>query len=184
MLQKTYLELGQSKQLLWLLLVTHLGAVLALALADMNLLIKIFLIMVCCAYLFTNLRRHVWRSSPKAIVRVWENEDGSWILENKQGGRFDARLRGDSLRTRFLIILNFSALCHCEGASERSNPAKALNLTNAVAGLLRRFVPRNDKVGFESTWFLPKHVVIAKDALPKDLFRRFYVHIRYAGQKT
>ena len=53
--------------------------------------------------------KHLFLLLPTAIVQLWHESDGHWLLLLKNGKVISAGLLGDSFITRYLIILNFKS---------------------------------------------------------------------------
>lgn len=51
--------------------------------------------------------RHVFLRSKKSIIKIWWSTDDQWYLLNCAGEKLLAEIDGNSLITRFLVILIF-----------------------------------------------------------------------------
>jgi hypothetical protein len=104
---KINLEIRTSFWLLLLLIGLHLGAAIAVIVSTVSYFKPLFICMIFVS-LLVNLRKFVWLVSQIAIVSIRELPDGDWQLIDRKGFHRQAKLRGNSLRTTFLIILNFA----------------------------------------------------------------------------
>lgn len=104
---KIQLEIKTSHWLLLLIIGSHLGAALAMTWSAESSCKPIIISMIFVSLLI-NARKFVWLVSQRAIISIRELPDGYWQLINRQGQKWQAKLCGDSLRTTFLIILNFA----------------------------------------------------------------------------
>lgn len=101
------LRLRSSNYLTALLLFNHLGALSILLSLD---LINWFVVLgsvVCIFSMLCTLRYHAWRVASDAIVEFWPKRDGQWILQDRRGRKKIVKLCGDSVVTRYFILLNF-----------------------------------------------------------------------------
>lgn len=104
-------ELKRSLYLLFLLLVVHLGAIATLGLYPISWWMGFIVSGYCLFSLGWSLDTHHWfnlRSSP--MIRFWQNHDGTWTLEARNGKIFFAKLIGDSVSTLALVVLHFKLL--------------------------------------------------------------------------
>ncbi len=100
------LELRPSSKLIGLLILIHFGAAICAGLSNCPFWIKITLIIFCPISFFKVWFKYL-PPSTRAITYLWEDADGEWKLQNGRGEIKSASLKGSSLVTRFLIILNF-----------------------------------------------------------------------------
>lgn len=111
MLQKLEWELGFSKHLFSILLVTHIGALIILWsvwLGDFSVL-RVLLSLVSTVVLLLNLKRimrtHLFRSTPRAVVKLWQESDGRFGCQFKMGQSAYALIKSDSFCSTRIIIL-------------------------------------------------------------------------------
>lgn len=58
------------------------------------------------------MRYHALRISEHAVIRIWQEEGGDWLLMDKGGHTLRGQLRGDSFIGQHLVILNFKLDTH------------------------------------------------------------------------
>lgn len=85
----------------------HMGAIVCVLFLDIFLWIKLGFVAVIIINFIYTLYRNVLQHK-KSIVKVWQVTSGEWQLVTHKGELLKAHLRGDSVVTRYLIILNFS----------------------------------------------------------------------------
>lgn len=85
----------------------HLGAMLCILAVPIVWAMKIAILCIAAYNLGYCLNRHVLRRHPAAIVKLWPGEQGTWILQTKNGKVHIASLRGDSVITAAFVLLNF-----------------------------------------------------------------------------
>lgn len=101
------LALKSSYVLLTALSIAHAGAIAILWWLPFAWWFVAVATMVCLVSFIYTLRLHALRNSNKAIVQVQTQADGKWLLQDKQGHTYTAELRGNSIRTTLLVLLNF-----------------------------------------------------------------------------
>jgi toxin CptA len=95
-----------SRQWFVLLMLIHVGALCCLLLSGAPGWVMMLAGLACVYSLIISLR-HAALLASTAVLRVSVTEDGQWRLQNRAGSVMAAKLRGDSLVSRFLVILNF-----------------------------------------------------------------------------
>jgi len=101
------LTLGISPRLSGLFICIHLGAMLCTLLSSIPPWLKAALLAICLCSLLWRLFDHAFHLLPFAVTRLWTDENGAWHLQSKNGKVRITALRGDSVSTPGLIILNF-----------------------------------------------------------------------------
>jgi len=104
---KTQLDVKASRYLTIVLMVTHLGAITMVWLANLPVWMAFLVTMFCLVSLYYTLSQHAIRWGRQAIVSIKQNEGDSWLLIDNRGASKVGKLCGDSLVTTFLVILNF-----------------------------------------------------------------------------
>lgn len=100
------LEPKASLQCSIFILILFIGAMLSLLKVNIPLILKIFGIIICLFSGSFYLRKYAWLTHKKSIVRLIAKPKGGWQLFTRDGSSYIANIRGDSLLTRWLIILN------------------------------------------------------------------------------
>lgn len=88
----------------------HLGAIIAVLCVTLLWLVKIILVVIIVVSLIMFLRRHVYRNTPHAIVKLEPTNDNVWLLINKTQHSIKAVLRGNSVCSLHLVLLNFKVV--------------------------------------------------------------------------
>lgn len=101
MLIKIRFDLQSSFQLNLLLNVIHGGAILSVFFTNLHWLIQCSLILVC---LFNLIKSHYQSSKWKTIFYLPHE---GWELQDKYGESYKAYLLGNSIRSRWIVILNY-----------------------------------------------------------------------------
>lgn len=104
-----FYRLKSSYYLAILFLVIHGGAIACLCFLPWPWWTKLLLTLACLMSLVTLFCQHVLLNNPHSIIEFWQSE-GCWKLKNNLGEVKLLNLVGDSICTRYFIILNFSAL--------------------------------------------------------------------------
>ncbi len=102
------LILRVSRQWCAVLIVLYLGALVCVLLSMAPGVVKLAVALLCLFCLIINLRYSTLQAAA-AVVSLWVTEDGLWHLQNRAGKVTEVELRGDSLVSRFLVVLNFKA---------------------------------------------------------------------------
>lgn len=105
-MQQLNLILKLSITLSVLLIMLYVGAIVCVLVLPVYLWVKLLIIMLLCWRFVVSARRYIWRSGANAVMHVWIEND-EWYLQNALGQTWRVSLRGDSLITRQLVILNF-----------------------------------------------------------------------------
>lgn len=103
----TEIQLKPSLTLAVLLSLTHLGAMVCVVFLIIPFVIKLTLISLCGASLCYLLSRNALLLSGKAIVKIQQEKDGNWRLQQGNDKFLAAKLRGDSVVARHFVLLNF-----------------------------------------------------------------------------
>jgi hypothetical protein len=90
------------------LLLIYLGAMLCILFLLIPWWVKIVLLCCCSIGLIVSLQKQVLFLGKKAVIKIWPEQDGKWCLLTREGEVWRAQLQGDSVVTRYFIILNFS----------------------------------------------------------------------------
>lgn len=100
-MQNLILDLKPSKILFTILLILHSGAIMCLSYAALPDYLKIVLVIICTFSLATLIL-----DSQKARKISWDCYKG-WCVHKLGGELMQVQLHHSSLRTRWLVILNF-----------------------------------------------------------------------------
>jgi hypothetical protein len=92
------------------LLLMHIGAVFCILFLAIPNLIKILLVLFCILSFSYWFRQQVILKNKNSIVKLWQERDGEWSLLNYAGQTLRAQLRGDSVVTRYWVLLNFNLI--------------------------------------------------------------------------
>lgn len=104
-------ELGSSRSLWVVVMFGHLGACVLLCspLIGSISLISMLLRLLGILFLGLNLRHvvrtHLFRSTPRSVVKFWQDVDGRFGCQFKMGQSAYGTLKGDSFHTVGLMIL-------------------------------------------------------------------------------
>jgi hypothetical protein len=99
-MQNLHLELKPSRYLLFIVLILHLGAILCIVLANLSYLCKAACILV------TIINIAVFYFKRKRWTHLSWNKKEGWKLVNAKQD-ISVQLEGDSIRMKWVIILNF-----------------------------------------------------------------------------
>jgi hypothetical protein len=102
------LALGPSRQLAWWIFAVHaaaLGALAAIRLPDWAVA---GLAAAALTSFIVHFRRHVLLRGARAVRRVAWTREGQWLLEDANGRRFEAALKGRPFVSLPLVVLNFA----------------------------------------------------------------------------
>lgn len=102
-----WIDLRPSLWFAGLLLLTHAILLAIIPPLSLPLLAKLFLSLGVIMSLAWSLRVHALRMVGSAVVRIWQEEGGDWMLMDKQGYTERGHLLGDSFVGQRLVILNF-----------------------------------------------------------------------------
>lgn len=93
-----------------ILLFTLIYGILLLIICYLPLPVELsaILSLLCVINFIQVLRQQAYRVTATAIQRFWQTNANFWCLEDKQGQVYTAKLCNDSIRTRFIIVLNFA----------------------------------------------------------------------------
>lgn len=98
-------ELGFSKHLLIVILLTHFGAFCITALLVPNLILKILFMAAIIGHTRKIIRAHVFRSTARSIVKLWQESNGRFGCQFKIGQSAYGDLQGDSFKSFFCVIV-------------------------------------------------------------------------------
>ena len=102
------IELGFSKQALWVCIVLHVLVILSISfILQAVFWLKCVLVVVCFLSLTYTLCQHVFRLLPFSLLRIAHQQSGDWSLLRRDGQVISAQLCKDSVITRYFLLLNF-----------------------------------------------------------------------------
>lgn len=90
-------------------LVIHVGAMIISYLTLVWYIASPFTILVIVSLMF-NLNRYALLLSRKSIIKLWFKNKEEWLLQNRQGEVFAAKLLPGSFRSLHVVILNFKLI--------------------------------------------------------------------------
>jgi hypothetical protein len=102
------LNLKPSLTFALFLLLAHIGAMVCILFLVIFWWAKLLLLLFCVASLIYWLHYQVLLKSKNSIIKLWQHSDGEWSLLNRAGQTLRAQLRGDSVVTRYWVLLNFN----------------------------------------------------------------------------
>lgn len=105
-----HFTLKPSRFFLSLFIAVHLFSVMCLLLTTISIQWKILAILFLVTHGFIMWQRKISLRDKNAIVTINYHRDGEWQLQNRRGVYANAILCGDSVVTRWLIILNFKVV--------------------------------------------------------------------------
>lgn len=108
----TWLDLKPSRCFSAALLLTHAILLTVISQLDFSLWAQAILCVMCIFSLAWSVRYHALRTSAHAVIRIWQEEGGDWLLMDRGGHTFRGQLRGDSFIGQHLVILNFKIEAH------------------------------------------------------------------------
>ena len=107
-----HLKLKSSLFLTLLFFSIYCAAAFALFLCHFSWKLELVLLIGLVFHFIYVIITYVWLLRAKSNVEVIEDDTGQWFLINKRGQIFKAAIRGDSVITRFILILNFTVENH------------------------------------------------------------------------
>ncbi len=90
-----------------ILLFIHLGAVIALMFLALSWFVLLPIILIVLIHFLSSVRRYALLLSAKSIIKLWPKEKNEWVLQDKTGNYYPVKLRGNSYRSLYLVVLNF-----------------------------------------------------------------------------
>ena len=103
-------RLKPSYYLAVLFLVIHGGAIACLCFLPWPWWTKLLLTLACSMSFITLFSQQVLLNNPHSIVEFWQQSAGRWQLRNNLGQIKVVDLAGDSICTRYFLLLNFTVL--------------------------------------------------------------------------
>lgn len=103
------MSLHRSNYLFIFFTILHTGFLFAFLMLDNHLLAYSVLFIGFASYGYF-LHNHFSLSVTKSITKVCCNYSGEWLLTNRKGKMLNVALRGDSIITSFMVVLNFYTL--------------------------------------------------------------------------
>lgn len=104
-MEKVEFVLGPSKKLGIFLGVLYISTALVVFFLPVFWIIKILINIGLGWYCWRNWNLHGSRSSKKSIIRIWQDPRGFWGCQTKEGHLAMGKLKGDSFRSIWLIVL-------------------------------------------------------------------------------
>jgi len=104
-----FLELKPSYWLTAFFVFTHLGAMLAVVSLPLPWFVILPLVILVLLNLINNLRRYALQLSSVAIIKIFPKQD-AWLLQDKQGNWWQAKLAENSFYSLYWIVLNFKRM--------------------------------------------------------------------------
>jgi hypothetical protein len=99
-----------SRYFLGFILLTHMGAMLLLLALPVQWW-ALLLIEVCLIASFVHsVKKHIVRSNPNTIVKVWVDDQNKWFCLQRKGETLAVTLKGDSVASGWLVILNLETM--------------------------------------------------------------------------
>lgn len=106
-MQHPHIELRPSKIFAVILILIYSGATICLNLSAVPIYLKIiFTLFIMIIFLF-NFNKIVLLKNEKSLQVITADKKHQWHLINRAGKIFSAQICGDSICTRWLVILNF-----------------------------------------------------------------------------
>lgn len=102
------LSLRSSRTLFVVILLIHSESLVAVAVVNLGLLVKIPLIILLGGNFVRTIYKHFHPKSPQSIASITMLNSSDWHLIDNRGRTWPAQLASNSLRTSFIIILNFT----------------------------------------------------------------------------
>lgn len=72
--------------------------------------VKIILSIAIACGLMLFLRLYIYRGAQKAIVKIRLDSKGDWLLTDNKQNKIKVTLRGDSICSLYLVLLNFKVI--------------------------------------------------------------------------
>lgn len=105
-----FFRLKSSYYLAILIFVIHGGALACLYVVPWPWWTKLLLVFACLMSFIILFRQHVLLNDPNSIIEFWQQSSGNWQLKNNLAQIKTARLAGNSICTRYFVLLNFNCL--------------------------------------------------------------------------
>ena len=102
-----HLELQSSKIFAAILIFIYGGALICLNLSSLSIWLKIILTLFIIVTFLISLNKLILFKSAESIMIIKADKKNQWNLINRSGEFFSAKLCGNSICTRWLVILNF-----------------------------------------------------------------------------
>ncbi len=107
-MQLQSLELQSSKIFAFILIMMHAGALMGINLSVISIELKLLLSAFVIINAIFSFNKYILLSSPHAIIGISINNQGQWHLMTRNGEVLAAQLCGDTICSRWLVILNFT----------------------------------------------------------------------------
>jgi len=101
------LHLRPSRYLAALLLLIHGGAILCLLLVRLPWWVSLLGGIAVVYSFMSTFQHHVALRRPRSVLKCWVDLDNKWQLQLRNGKTSAAQLKGNSVVTNLIIILNF-----------------------------------------------------------------------------
>lgn len=111
------LELQSSKIFAFILIIMHAGAIMGINFSSIPIWVKLLLSIIVVINAFISINKFVLLLNPQSILGLSVNQQGQWHLMARNGDVIAAQLCGDSICSRWLVILNFTL----EGLKKRTS---------------------------------------------------------------
>ena len=105
-----FYRLKSSYYLAILLLVVHGGAIACLCFLPWPWWTKLLLSVACLMSFVTLFCQHVLLNNPHSVIEFWQQNTGCWQLRNNLGEVRLFNLAGDSICSRYFVLLNLVSL--------------------------------------------------------------------------
>jgi hypothetical protein len=101
------LELKSSKIFAGILIFIYGGSFICLNLSSLSIWIKIVLALIIAVSFLISLNKFILLRSADSILNIKSDKKNQWYLMNRSAELMTGQLCGDSICTRWLVILNF-----------------------------------------------------------------------------
>ncbi len=102
-------ELGFSRYLLIVTVLTHSGAFCIAAWVLPKLILKVLFMAIIIGHASKIIRTHVFRSTPQSVVKLWQESNGRIGCQFKKGQSAYGHLQGDSFKSLFCVIVRLKS---------------------------------------------------------------------------
>lgn len=86
----------------------HAGAIMGINLTPLSMWLKFALSIFVVIHAFISINKFVLLSNPQSIIGLSVTQQGQWHLMARNGDVLAAQLCGDSICSRWILILNFT----------------------------------------------------------------------------
>jgi hypothetical protein len=126
------LDLHPSRYFLAFIFLTHVGAMLFLLALPLQawamLLIEVFLV-ASFAY---SVYKYIVRTAPTTIIKLWVDEQKRWYGLQRNETVLSLQLKGDSVCSQWLVILNFNVIISDRHAGVHNKKISAVIFPDSV----------------------------------------------------